>query len=68
MKTVFLTALCTLFIFVSCGNSNNAKQETTTDNTTTEITPLQLSENEKANNYEVVYLVADTGEYINSEI
>ena len=68
MKTVFLTALCTLFIFVSCGNSNNAKQETATDNTTTEITPLQLSENEKANNYEVVYLVSDTGEYINSEI
>ncbi|MEI0799073.1 RsiV family protein [Brachyspira intermedia] len=68
MKTVFLTALCTLFIFVSCGNSNNTKQETASDNTTTEITPLQLSENEKANNYEVVYLVADTGEYINSEI
>ncbi|MEI0699607.1 RsiV family protein [Brachyspira intermedia] len=68
MKTVFLTALCTLFIFVSCGNSNNAKQETAGNNTATEITPLQLSENEKANNYEVVYLVADTGEYINSEI
>ncbi|MEI0580598.1 DUF3298 and DUF4163 domain-containing protein [Brachyspira pilosicoli] len=68
MKAIFLTALCTLFIFVSCGNSNNAKQETVTDNNTAEITPLQLSENEKANNYEVVYLVSDTGEYINSEI
>lgn len=68
MKAIFLTALCILFIFVSCGNSNNAKQETATENNTAEITPLQLSENEKANNYEVVYLVADTGEYINSEI
>ena len=68
MKAIFLTALCTLFIFVSCGNSNNAKQETVTDNNTTEITPLQLSENEKANNYDIVYLVSDTGEYINSEI
>ena len=68
MKAIFLTALSTLFIFVSCGNSNNAKQETVTDNNTAEITPLQLSENEKANNYEVVYLVSDTGEYINSEI
>ena len=68
MKGFFLTALCTLFIFVSCGNSNNAKQETVTDNNTAEITPLQLSENEKANNYDVVYLVSDTGEYINSEI
>lgn len=68
MKAIFLTALCTLFIFVSCGNSNNAKQETVTDNNTAEITPLQLSENEKANNYDVVYLVSDTGEYINSEI
>ncbi|WP_157159730.1 RsiV family protein [Brachyspira pilosicoli] len=67
MKAIFLTALCTLFIFVSCGNSNNTKQETVTDNTA-EITPLQLSENEKANNYDVVYLVSDTGEYINSEI
>ena len=68
MKAIFLTALCTLFIFVSCGNSNNTKQETVTDNNTAEITPLQLSENEKANNYDVVYLVSDTGEYINSEI
>ncbi|MEI0532076.1 RsiV family protein [Brachyspira pilosicoli] len=68
MKAIFLTVLCTLFIFVSCGNSNNAKQETVTDNNTAEITPLQLSENEKANNYDVVYLVSDTGEYINSEI
>ena len=68
MKAIFLTALCTLFIFVSCGNSNNAKQETVTDNNTAEITPLQLSENEKANNYDIVYLVSDTGEYINSEI
>ncbi|WP_278847084.1 RsiV family protein [Brachyspira pilosicoli] len=67
MKAIFLTVLCTLFIFVSCGNSNNTKQETVTDNTA-EITPLQLSENEKANNYDVVYLVSDTGEYINSEI
>lgn len=68
MKAIFLTALCTLFIFVSCGNSNNTKQETVTDNNTAEITPLQLSENEKANNYDVVYLVSDAGEYINSEI
>lgn len=68
MKAIFLTALCTLFIFVSCGNSNNTKQETVTDNNTAEITPLQLSENEKANNYDVVYLVSDTGKYINSEI
>ncbi|WP_295296283.1 RsiV family protein [uncultured Brachyspira sp.] len=68
MKAIFFTALCTLFIFVSCGNSNNAKQETVTDNNTAEITPLQLSENEQANNYDVVYLVSDTGEYINSEI
>ena len=68
MKSILLTFLSCLFIFVSCGNSNNAKQETATDNSTTEITQLQLSENEKANNYEVVYLVADTGEYINSEI
>lgn len=68
MKAIFFTALCTLFIFVSCGNSNNTKQETVTDNNTTEITPLQLSENEKANNYDVVYLVSDAGEYINSEI
>ena len=68
MKEIFLTALCTLFIFVSCGNSNNTKQETLANNTATEITPLQLSENKKANNYEVVYLVSDTGEYINSEI
>ncbi|MBW5398383.1 RsiV family protein [Brachyspira pilosicoli] len=68
MKAIFFTALCTLFIFVSCGNSNNAKQETVTDNNTAEIKPLELSENEKANNYDVVYLVSDTGEYINSEI
>lgn len=68
MKAIFLTVLCTLFIFVSCGNSNNAKQETVTDNNTAEIKPLELSENEKANNYDVVYLVSDTGEYINSEI
>ena len=66
MKAIFLTALCTLFIFVSCSNSNNTQQKET--NNTAEITPLQLSENEKANNYEVVYLVSDTGEYINSEI
>ena len=66
MKAIFLTALCTLFIFVSCSNSNNTQQKET--NSTAEITPLQLSENEKANNYEVVYLVSDTGEYINSEI
>ena len=66
MKVIFLTALCTLFIFVSCSNSNNTQQKET--NNTAEITPLQLSENEKANNYEVVYLVSDTGEYINSEI
>ncbi|MEI0611189.1 DUF3298 and DUF4163 domain-containing protein [Brachyspira pilosicoli] len=68
MKAIFFTALCTLFIFVSCGNSNNAKQETVTDNSTAEIKPLELSENEKANNYDVVYLVSDAGEYINSEI
>ena len=66
MKAIFFTALCTLFIFVSCGNSNNTQQKET--NNTAEITPLQLSENEKANNYDVVYLVSDTGEYINSEI
>ncbi|WP_295154100.1 DUF3298 and DUF4163 domain-containing protein [uncultured Brachyspira sp.] len=58
MKAIFSTLLCTLLIFVSCSNSNNIA----------EIKPLQLSENEEANNYEVVYLKADTGEYINSEI
>ena len=68
MKSIFLTALCTLLIFVSCSNSNNATQETSTNANTAEVTPLQLSENEKANNYEVVYLIADTGEYINSEV
>ena len=66
MKAIFLTALCTLFIFVSCSNSNNTQQKET--NSTAEITPLQLNENEKANNYDVVYLVSDIGEYINSEI
>ena len=68
MKTNYKVIILSLLLVVSCGNSNNTKQETAANNTATEITPLQLSENEKANNYEVVYLVSDTGEYINSEI
>lgn len=66
MKSSFIILACCVLIFISCNNSGNTTQETSTN--TAEITPLQLSENEKANNYEVVYLVADTGEYINSEI
>ncbi|WP_300367535.1 RsiV family protein [Brachyspira sp.] len=67
MKPIFLTGVLGLLILVSCNNSNNAQKESASNNTEA-VEKLQLSENEKANNYEVVYLVSDTGEYINSEI
>lgn len=70
MKPIFLTAVLGLLILVSCNNSNNTQKETAENNNNNAAVTekLQLSENEKANNYEVVYLVSDNGEYINSEI
>ena len=66
MKSSLLTLLLCLSILVSCTtNTNDNQKEATNDSKTTKF---ELSENEKANNYEVVYLVADTGEYINSEV
>ncbi|MEI0537716.1 RsiV family protein [Brachyspira pulli] len=66
MKSSLLTLLLCLSILVSCTiNTNDNQKEATNDSKTTK---MELSENEKANNYEVVYLVADTGEYINSEV
>lgn len=56
--------LLILTFIVSCNKEvNNTQKENTA-----EITQLNLSENERANNYEVLYLVSDTGEYINYEI
>lgn len=70
MKSIFLTAVLGLLIFVSCNNSNNTQEETAENNNdNTAVTEkLQLSENDKANNYEAVYLEADNGEYISSAI
>ncbi len=66
MKSSLLTLLLCLSILVSCTtNTNDNQKEAINDSKTTKF---ELSENEKANNYEVVYLVADTGEYINSEV
>ena len=64
MRYSLLTFLFCLLILISC-NTNDTQKETVDNSNTTK---LELSENEKANNYEVVYLVADTGEYINSEV
>ena len=60
MKSILLTFLSCLFIFVSCSNSNN-KNEAASFN-------IPLSQNEKIYNYDAAYLISDNGEYISSAL
>ncbi|WP_157153309.1 DUF3298 and DUF4163 domain-containing protein [Brachyspira murdochii] len=61
MKTIFIVITFSLLLVVSCSNSNNK------NNMQANI-DIPLTENEKLYNYEVVYLMSDSGEYVSSAL